>query len=134
MSKVLSKIKRRSKTHLITDFIRSLHEYHMRTKDVLFIMTSCGYMSWEDFCKVARHDYYNSGYGAPEVSTDLKIFTTKGYFYRQEICDGMECWEYEEFKYHPISTDKLDTSKVKTFVGGCWSTLSDIIERGNKDE
>lgn len=50
MSKVLSKIKRRGNTHLITDFIRSLHEYHMRTKDVLFIMTSCGYMSWEDFC------------------------------------------------------------------------------------
>lgn len=47
---------------------------------------------------------------------------------------GMECWEYEEFKYHPISTEKLDTSKVKTFVGGCWSTLSDIIERGKDNE
>lgn len=52
MSKVLNKIRRRGNTHLITDFIRSLHEYQMRTKDVLFIMTSCGYMTWEDFCKV----------------------------------------------------------------------------------
>lgn len=104
------------------------------TKDILFVATSIGSLSWGEFCKIARHDYYDSGYGAPEVATDLKIFTTKGYFYRQEICDGMECWEYEEFKYHPISTEKLDTSKVKTFVGGCWSTLSDIIERGKDNE
>lgn len=97
--------------HLIVGFISTLHEYGMRTKDILFVVTSIGSLSWKEFCKIARHDYYDSGYGAPEVATDLKIFTTKGYFYRQEICDGMECWEYEEFKYHPISTDKLEDRK-----------------------
>ena len=132
MSKVLAKIKRRGNTHLITDFIRSLHEYGMRTKDVLFIMTSCGYMTWEDFCKVARHDYFVSGYGSPEVAIDLKIFTTKGYFYRHEICDGMEVWRFH-YTEHEMSNRKLDTKDVKTFVGGHWSTLSEIIERGNDD-
>lgn len=133
MSKVLSKIRRRGNTHLITDFIRSLHEYHMRTKDVLFIMTSCGYMSWEDFCKVARHDYFNSGYGSPEVAIDLKIFTTKGYFYRHEICDGMEEWRFH-YTDHEMSNNKLDTADVKSFVGGHWNTLSEIIERGNEED
>lgn len=56
MSKVLNKIKRRGNTHLITRFIRELH------------------------------DYYNSGYGSIEVAVDLKIFITNGYFYRHEIC------------------------------------------------
>lgn len=132
MSKVLSKIKRRGNTHLITDFIRSLHEYHMRTKDVLFIMTSCGYMSWEDFCKVARHDYFNSCYGSLEVAIDLKIFTTKGYFYRHEICDGMEEWRFH-YTDHEMSNADLSKLNVKTFVGGHWNTLSEIIERGNED-
>lgn len=124
----------RYKTRLILEIISELHEYDMRTKDILFVATSIGSLSWEDFCKIARHDRFNSGYGAPEVATDLKIFTARGYFYRQETCDGMECWEYEEFKYHPISTEKLDTYNVKTFVGGCWSTLSEIIERGKNNE
>lgn len=113
MSRVLSKIKRRGNTHLITDFIRSLHEYYMRTKDVLFIMTSCGY-------------------GSPEVAIDLKIFTTKGYFYHHEICDGMEDWRFH-YTEHEMSSRKLDTTDVKTFVGGHWSTLSEIIKRGNED-
>lgn len=133
MSKVINKIKRRGNTHLITRFIYELHEYDMRTKDVLFIMTSCGYMSWEDFCKVARHDYYNSGYGSMEVAVDLKIFTTKGYFYRHEICDGMEEWRFH-YTGHEMSNHRLDTKDVKSFVGGHWSTLSEIIKRGNKED
>ena len=131
MSKVLSMIKRRGNTHLITDLIRSLHEYDMRTGDVVFIMSEVGYMTWEDFCKVARHDYFNSGYGSPEVAIDLKVFTTKGFFYRHEICDGMEEWRFH-YMEHGMSSRKLNTADVKSFVGGHWNTLSEIIERGNE--
>lgn len=126
MSKVLSKIKRRGNTRLITQFIYVLHQYDMRTKDVLFVATGMGSLSWLDFCKVARHDIFNGGYGCMEVVVDLMIFTTKGYFYRKEICDGMEKWDFHAFDY-PISGDKLDTTKVKTFVGGCWSRLGSVL-------
>lgn len=45
----------------------------------------------------------------------------------------MEEWRFH-YTEHEMSNNKLETQDVKSFVGGCWSTLSDIIERGNKDE
>jgi hypothetical protein len=44
----------------------------------------------------------------------------------------MEEWRFH-YTDHEMSNHKLDTSDVKSFVGGHWNTLSEIIKRGNED-
>lgn len=45
----------------------------------------------------------------------------------------MEEWRFH-YTEHEMSNRKLDTKDVKSFVGGHWSTLSEIIKRGNKED
>lgn len=44
----------------------------------------------------------------------------------------MEEWRFH-YTDHEMSNNKLNTAYVKSFVGGHWSTLSEIIERSNED-
>ena len=47
-------------------------------------------------------------------------------------------WKSGEFLFNytdiEMYNNKLDTADVKSFVGGHWNTLSEIIERGNEED
>lgn len=63
---------------------------------------------------------YDSGFGSPEVVTDL-VLVGKDFWLERHEYDGSEWWEYKSIPKRPLvkfSVDKL--------VGDLWPTLEDL--------
>ena len=79
-----------------------------------------------NFIELAKSTNYDSGYGAAEIATDLKVgFTIGGfetYMYRYEY-DGSEGWEYPKNTEPP---EKIVTIKSLGGNNIMWDTLSEI--------
>lgn len=73
----------------------------------------------EDFIKAADH-IYNSGYGAPEVATDLLVVGEDFWLERHEY-DGSEWWEFKSIPACPT-----ETRHIRTLMNGCWDTLEEL--------
>lgn len=89
--------------------------------DVLWIGGSEFTISVEDFKKLANREY-DSGYGAQEVATDLKIVGKDWWMERGEY-DGSEWWDYKE--YPTKSSEQKSVKRVISSIFG-WQTLAEM--------
>lgn len=69
-----------------------LRENGVSTADVYAVITDEGWCTWAEFEKVADI-LYDSGYGYPEISSDLKILGPDWWLERAEY-DGSEWWNF----------------------------------------
>ena len=79
------------------------------------------------FVECANQEY-DSGYGAPEVATDLLVVGSDFWLERHEY-DGQEWWEYKELPEMPH-----ETRNIRRVMGGIWDTLELLNKEGADDE
>ena len=99
--------------NLLRETIKVLKEYNKEPKDVEWVGTNDGYITWDKFKKLADRNYDN-GYGGEEVNIDLVVVGKDWWLERHEY-DGSEWWEYKTLPQKPkkanftqIASDKFD--------------------------
>lgn len=80
------------KNNLLKETEDFLDEHGLRWNDVEFIMVRRGYLSIEDFKRLADREY-DPGYGSIEVRPDLVIVGSDWWMTRGEY-DGSEWWNF----------------------------------------
>ena len=113
--------------NLLTETIQDIKDSGHSVKDVTFVGSSDGEYScsWEEFKRLADRDY-DSGYGAPEVATDLIIAFTDGSTMWRSEYDGSERWEFSAPFVKPDQSKPIETlfSADRGSVG--WDTLKEL--------
>ena len=111
-------------TNLLRETRDVLAGYGYTANDIKFIgSTDSGHSCiWKEFESLANFEY-NSGYGAQEVASDLKIILQDGSYLIRWEYDGSEGWEL--IKEPSIPTE---LKKIKSLGGGdaAWKTLSEL--------
>ena len=88
-------------------------------KDIEWIGTSKHYVNKEKALELFDKEY-DSGYGAQEVATNLKVVGKDWWLERHEY-DGSEWWEMKKM---PIKPD--EELQINCVIGGMWETLEEI--------
>ena len=96
-----------------------LEEKGLSINDIKWVGTRKYRIGTEDFLTLANV-FYDDGYGAPEVATDLIVVGEYWWLERHEY-DGAEWWEFKTFP--PMPEKEI---KVRTLIGGMWDTLEQI--------
>lgn len=91
--------------------------------DVTHISGTNFQISKENYERVAKNTYYNSGFGSADVATDLVIYGA-GFLMKRGEYDGSEWWEFVEFDPHP----NLPVVEINRLAGGMWNTLEELNE------
>ena len=95
-------------------------------KDVRWVGSYTREIGWDLFAKLAERTYYDSGYGAQKIATDLIIVGDNWWMTRAEY-DGSEWWEF-----HTMPTPKNKESYPVNHLGnGMWDSLKEINEIDN---
>lgn len=109
--------------NLLKETLDVLQKIGKHDKQITFIGSLDGKYSctFEEFKRLADR-WYNCGYGAQEVASDLIIiFDDKSYLERSEY-DGSECWSYRSAPIISGSSEKM----YNIFSETGWDTLEDI--------
>ena len=80
-------------TNLLEETTKFLQRYNKTFADIIAICIDDCQITKENFIRCANVQY-NSGYGTPEVYTDLKLVGKDFWLERAEY-DGSEWWEYK---------------------------------------
>lgn len=91
--------------------------------DVTHISGTNFQISKENYERVAKKTYYDSGSGPAEVAEDLVIYGA-GFLMRRRDYDGIEWWEFVEVDPSP----NLPVVEINRLAGGMWSTLEELNE------
>lgn len=105
--------------NLLEETIKIIEENGKDESMVKWCGTSEIYFDWETF-KTLADKRYDSGYGSPDVATDL-IVVGDGWWLERHEYDGSEWWEFKEL---PKKPDTL--RKPEKLIGGKWDSLADI--------
>lgn len=108
--------------NLLQETIEKLGEHGKTLDDIRYVGASDVRMSLANFIAISDVEYY-SGFGAPDVATDLLLVGEDFWLERAEY-DGSEWWEYRRM---PDLSD-LPIVAVDSVLGGTWSTLKDIMK------
>jgi hypothetical protein len=116
-------------TNLLEETKNAIKQSGHKPEDIIFIGSeeSGHHCTWDLFCTLSDKEYY-SGYGSPEVATDLIIVFSDGAKMWRGEYDGSEWWEYS-------TTFKMpkDLKSIKQLFGGLWSTLEELNKGGAHD-
>ena len=116
-------------TNLLEETLGVMDKFGLTYEDVTYVGSENNQyqMTWDEFESLADMDY-DSGYGAPEVATDLEIrFQDGTYFVRAEY-DGSEWWDAVISRVNPESSAKPITRLTVTQREVGWLTLSQMVE------
>lgn len=91
--------------------------------DVTHILGTDFQISKENYERVAKKTYYDSGFGAAEVAEDLVIYGV-GFLMKRGEYDGSEWWEFVEFG----RSSNLPVVKINRLARGMWNTLEELNE------
>lgn len=86
--------------NLLAETIESLAHAGKCPKDVEFVKTRNGSLTWDQFATVTKDFEYNCGYGTNKICMHLKIVGDNWWLERHEY-DGMENWEYKTMPQRP---------------------------------
>ena len=107
---------------------RSVLDQHGKTLfDVVWVGCTDFQIPINQFVECANQKY-DSGYGAPEVATDLLVVGSDFWLERHEY-DGSEWWEYKELPKMPH-----ETRSIHRVMGGAWDTLEELNKEGADDD
>lgn len=109
-------------TNLLQETIYYLKEHDLTENDVIWVGSQDLHFSFKHFATIADIEY-DSGYGAPQVATDLLVVGEDWWLERHEY-DGSEWWEFKQIPTRPNVYKKVDR-----VVGGMWDSLIDINEK-----
>lgn len=108
-------------TNLLEETKYDIKQSGHEIKDVVYIGAQDGHScTWPEFEKLADAEY-NSGFGSPEVATDLLIVFSDGQYLKRAEYDGSEWWEY-----NPPIVIPTERKPVKRLIGRCWPSMSDL--------
>jgi hypothetical protein len=114
-----------SGTNLQADTLDVLHGHNKTAFDVRWVGSfDFGYCTWDEFVQVAKDDFFYSGFGAPEVATDLIIAGDTWWLERHEY-DGSEWFEFKEMPRQPQHHTVPITFVIREDQIG-WRTLAQI--------
>ena len=114
-------------TNLLEETLGVMDEFGLTYEDVTYVGSENNQyqMTWDEFESLADMDY-DSGYGAPEVATDLEIrFQDGTYFVRAEY-DGSEWWEAVISRVNPESSTKPITRLIVSPKEIGWMTIAEL--------
>ena len=114
-------------TNLLEETLGVMDEFGLTYEDVTYVGSENNQyqMTWDEFESLADMDY-DSGYGAPEVATDLEIrFQDGAYFVRAEY-DGSEWWEAVISRVNPESSAKPITRLIVSPKEIGWMTIAEL--------
>lgn len=112
--------------NLFKETLQILKENGKTFDDVLWCGSYEESMSPETFKRIAELTEYDSGFGGPEVATDLMVVGRDFWLERHEY-DGSEWWEYKGYPVKP----KVEFTGIK-FIGDSWATLKEQNQVGGK--
>lgn len=81
-----------------------------------------------NFIEVAKETEYDSGYGSPEVATDLVIVLNNGTWFSRAEYDGSEWW-----RYNCLPSMPRDVSNVSRLAWDDFTTYSPTLDEINSD-
>ena len=116
-------------TNLLEETLGVMDKFGLTYEDVTYVGSENNQyrMTWDEFESLADMDY-DSGYGAPEVATDLEIrFQDGTYFVRAEY-DGSEWWDAVIPRVNPESSTKPITRLTVTPREIGWVTLAEMAK------
>ena len=114
-------------TNLLEETLGVMDEFGLTYEDVTYVGSENNQyqMTWDEFESLADMDY-DSGYGAPEVATDLEIrFQDGTYFVRAEY-DGSEGWDAVIPRVNPESSTKPITRLIVSPKEIGWMTIAEL--------
>ena len=114
-------------TNLLEETLGVMDEFGLTYEDVTYVGSENNQyqMTWDEFESLADMDY-DSGYGAPEVATDLEIrFQDGTYFVRAEY-DGSEWWDAVIPRVNPESSAKPITRLIVSPKEIGWMTIAEL--------
>ena len=114
-------------TNLLEETLGVMDEFGLTYEDVTYVGSENNQyqMTWDEFESLADMDY-DSGYGAPEVATDLEIrFQDGAYFVRAEY-DGSEWWDAVIPRVNPESSTKPITRLIVSPKEIGWMTIAEL--------
>ena len=85
---------------LLQQTLEMLQDYDLTEDDVIWVGSEDFSISWEDFKLFADVEYY-SGYGSPEVATDL-VIVGEGWWLERSEYDGSEWWSMKQAPKQPL--------------------------------
>lgn len=109
-------------TNLLEETIAVLKAHNRIPSEVRWVgAKSFGYFSWKEFVTLANVDY-DSGYGAPQVASDLLVVGNDFWLERHEY-DGSEWWEFKAFPKKPEER-AIPDRLISINIG--WETLKEM--------
>jgi hypothetical protein len=108
---------------LLVDTLEAIGASGHTPDDVLTVRSWDGKYActWEQFTDVSSV-YYDAGYGAAEVPSDLIVTFSNGDYLRRWEYDGSEGWE----AITSPPTLSLNPERITQVVGGRWSTVEEL--------
>ena len=97
---------------LLQQTLEMLQDYDLTEDDVIWVGSEDFSISWEDFKLFADVEYY-SGYGSPEVATDL-VIVGEGWWLERSEYDGSEWWSMKQAPKQPL---QQRVGKINLTVG-----------------
>ena len=108
--------------NLLEETIEILNDNGKTIEDIEWIGTSKHFVDKEKALKLFDC-YYNNGYGAQKVATNLLVVGKDWWLERREY-DGSEWWEFNKMLEKP--KEELEIISV---IGGMWDTLEELQEK-----
>ena len=105
--------------NLLKETLGQLVEEGKTPDDVLWVGNKDHWFSWAEFAALADQEY-DSGYGSPEVATDLLVVGENFWLERHEY-DGSEWWEFKDLPKKP-KTHKVPNK----LIGDLWPKLNEM--------
>ena len=105
--------------NLLQETIKIIEEHGKNVESVKWCGTKEVHFEWEEFKMLADIEY-DSGYGSPDVATDLLIVGEDWWLERHEY-DGSEWWEFKEMPKQPN-----EPKTPNKLIGGMWDSLAEI--------
>jgi hypothetical protein len=123
--------------NLYKETVKKLKTHRKSFDDVIAICGNSFQISKEEFAWLSRTEY-DSGYGAPEVATDLVIIGADWWLERNEY-DGAEWWDFKQMpKYKELPFKNITALTIRqAWENGVdcscgWETLDLLNPCGNE--
>ena len=96
--------------------------------DIDWIGGSDCYIDIHDFKDIAKHTYYDAGFGGQEVASDLVVVFKDGNWLARAEYDGSEWWQYYSLPQKPVK--KIVPERLSCWWGGLLSKIQTLDEDG----
>lgn len=118
--------------NLYDETVSILEQNGKTMEDVVFIQGDNFRITWDNFVSLAKETNYDSGFGAPEIASDL-VLAGNGFWLERGEYDGSEWWEYKEM---PTPVRRTETVESLSIVGSQigWESLEDILNYNEEEE